>query len=470
MESVNPLTKIIHVPTLQPRVLDASWDPTNIPKPLTAILFAIYTLAVTSLSSSACQATFGEAREALLTRYRTATLRALVANDFLTTKDMEVLQAFTLFLFADPESELASTLTGAAIRLGLKMGLHREAGDAAVPCFFAKEMRIRLWWQLRGLDARVRAVSTPGMHPTPYEFGDVRAPLNLNDADLHPDMTEAPPAHDAPTEMMAVLMKFEVTNWLRTSPSTARIFQDIILGAKKDPAEMQREEDRAIDELERIYRDKYLARGDPRVPLHALTHAMARLAVARMRFRVHHPRGRAAAANGGEVRMTRDEADMVFDAAVTTLEMVDVGMRSRFSSHLFTHLTSRFQMDAYIYVINDLRKRCSGERVALAWRLVEDLYGEHPELIEDGENTFFVALGDLTLEAWEARKKGLVGVQGAREADVTPRFIQLLCEKRHGEQDGCVQAALQNPHSLDVLGLTEYADLDWEYWNDFLRL
>ena len=433
-----------------------------------AIMFAIYTLAVTSISSDDCQASFGETRGTLLTRYRAATVRALIATDFLTTRELEVLQAFVLFLLADPESELTSTLTSAAIRLGYKMGLHRENTDPKIS-FFEKEMRVRLWWRLHGLDQRGRGASTLGMRPPPSEFGEVRLPLNINDADLHPDMIEPPIEHNSPTEMLCLLMKFEVFNWLRSSPTAAKIFENIFHGPVRGEMSMKLE-DEAINELEAIYQEKFFRNCDKRIPLHGVTHSMANLAIARMRFRVHHPRGRAAV-SGGEVYMTREESDMLFDSALISLEMVDVGIRSKFSSHLFSHMTTKFQMDAYIYVISDLRRRCSGDRVALAWKLVEDLYNEHPELIDDAENTFFVALGDLTLEAWEARRKELVRGRGVRESDVTPQFIQSLWDKRqNGTEESVQMPTVPDPHGLDGLGLTDEADLDWGYWNDFLRL
>ena len=467
------------MPTLQKRILDASWDLANVSKSLTAILFAIYTLAVTSMSSDDCQASFGITRGTLLTRYRSATVRALIAADFLTTRKLEVLQAFFLFLLADPESELTSTLTGAAIRLGQKMGLHRENTNTDPKIsFFEKEMRVRLWWQFCGLDARVRTASTPGMKLPPFELGDIRLPLNVNDADLHPDMMEAPVEHNGPTEMLGVLVKFELSNWLRSSPKSAKVIENIlqnviqnILQGSSVRSEMSMElQDEAINELEAIYQKKFCSNLDRRIPLHGLTHAMATVAGARMRFKVHHPRGRAAV-SGGEVYMTREENDVLFHSAVTSLEMVSVGINSRFSSHLFTHLTTKFQIDAYIYVISDLRRRCFGDRVNLAWKLVEDLYNEHSELIDDAENTFFVALGDLTLEAWEARRKELVRGQGVRESDVTPHFIRLLWGKRQNRNKESVQMPpVPDHHGLDGLGLIDYNDLDWEYWNDFLRL
>ncbi|KIX10125.1 uncharacterized protein Z518_01206 [Rhinocladiella mackenziei CBS 650.93] len=464
VETVNPFIKIVHVPTLQQRILDASWDLANVPKPLTAMLFAIYTLAVTSLSSEECHASFGETRDTLLSRYRVATVRALIAADFLITREVEVLQAFVLFLFADPESELTSSLTGAAIRLGEKMGLCRETPDPKIS-FFEKEMRVRLWWQLYGLHSRTRANFTPGKTPPLSEFGQVRLPLNVNDADLHPNMTEPPIEHSGPTEMLCVLMKFEVFHWLRSSPTAAKVFENIIQGPVRGKMSMELE-DEAINEIEAIYREKYFRNSDKRIPLHGLTHAMANLNIAYMRFKAHHPWGRAAV-SGGEVYMTQEESDMLFDAALTSLEMVNEGVHSKFSSHLFAHMTSKFQMDTFIYVISDLRQRSGGERVTLAWKLIEDLCNEHPELIDEVDNTFFVALGNLILEAWETRRKELLRAPGVREADVTPSFIQLLWGKRQTENvENVMMPTMLDPPDLDTLG---WAD-DWEYWNDFLRL
>ncbi|PYI09391.1 hypothetical protein BO78DRAFT_394903 [Aspergillus sclerotiicarbonarius CBS 121057] len=464
------MTKIVHVPTLQQRVLDASWDPANASKSLTAILFAIYTIAVTSISSDDCQTFFDESRADLLTRYRTATVRALFQADFLTTKDLEILQALTLFLFSNPGSELTTTLTGATIRIAEKMGLHRESTDPQTS-LFEKEMRIRLWWQLRGLDARCRIASTPALRkpPAPSELGDIRLPLNVNDADLHPDMTEPPLEHSGPTEMMCVLMKFEVSNWHRHSPTAVKLFENVIQGHVRNKALIELE-DKVISELQNIYHEKYFRNSDPRIPLHRLTHAIANISIARLRFNIHHPRGRPTN-DDTEVYITREESDILFESAIIWLDaMVDVSKSSKFSSHLFTHMTTSSQMDAYIYLLSDLRRRCSGDQVALAWKLVEDLYNEHPELIDDG-NDFFLAFGDLTLEAWVARRNELALSRGGVESDGTPRFIQLLWEKRQYQNaDGAELPPIFNTHGLDDFGLQDDKDLNWVYWSELLRL
>lgn len=95
-------------------------------------MFAIYNLVITPMSPEECQQFFGESRVDLLTRYRSATVQGLVKMNFLTTRNIEVLQTLTLFLFPEPESELTCTLVSAAIRLGQMMGLHRENADLSV--------------------------------------------------------------------------------------------------------------------------------------------------------------------------------------------------------------------------------------------------------------------------------------------------------------------------------------------------
>lgn len=61
-------------------------------------MFAVYALAVTSMKSSECVEVFGETSSVLLNRYRSGAAQALIAAELHSTKDLEVLQAFVLFL------------------------------------------------------------------------------------------------------------------------------------------------------------------------------------------------------------------------------------------------------------------------------------------------------------------------------------------------------------------------------------
>lgn len=98
VENVNPMIKILHVPTFQQRIFEVSWNIPSISKPTQAIMFAVYTLAITSLSSSECQKLFDQDRETLIEQYRRSTIQSLIRAELLSTRDIEVLQAFVLFL------------------------------------------------------------------------------------------------------------------------------------------------------------------------------------------------------------------------------------------------------------------------------------------------------------------------------------------------------------------------------------
>lgn len=98
LENVNPLTKIIHAPTLQQRILNASGDLGSIPEDLEALMFAIYCAALTSLDDNEVLQSFGEARSKLLSAHRQNAQNALVNAKLLKTSNLVVLQALIIFI------------------------------------------------------------------------------------------------------------------------------------------------------------------------------------------------------------------------------------------------------------------------------------------------------------------------------------------------------------------------------------
>ncbi len=462
VERVNPLIKIVHVPTIQQRIMDASWGAENLPPSTTALLFSIYSLAVMTLSSSDCEDLFGNTKNELLQRYRSETSRSLMAADLLLTRELETLQAFVLFLIADSESEQNSTLSVLAMRIAQKMGLHLDKPIPRVSCF-ETEMRIRLWWQLRIVDARARQViPNAGWASLPPECDDVRLPLNVNDADLHTDMTEHPAEHTGPTEMIHVLLKYEVYQTLRSCQLGARIFpshngRGIVHGPQFNSCD----NDEILASLARaveIYEDKYLRHCDPKIPLHSISIVTAGLAMARLRFKLHHPRSRP----DGGAGMTKEECDSTFEDALLFLELGKESRNTQFAYYLFCHLSTKHQMDGYIFVISELRRRLTGDRVSVAWRLVEGLYEDNPQLLDDADHhAFYAALGDLTLEAWDAHRRGIAQLVGNHDNEAPPNFIAVLRSKR-----GKDIAGGDGGTAVDVTGEAVLQDVmwDWDGW------
>ncbi|KAL2209792.1 hypothetical protein CC79DRAFT_1394119 [Sarocladium strictum] len=424
VQSVNPLTKILHVPTVQSRILGASWEADQVPKPLCAVMFAVCTLSVTAMSTENCLAVLGEARSDLILRYRSATVRALLEADLFTTTDTEVLQALALFLLADPDSDLSSTLVGTAIRIGQRVGLDREATYSKLSVF-ERELRIRLWWQVCAIEGRIRTpfVAKPKFPQT--SLGDIRKPLNVNDADLHPDMVEEPAEIDGPTEMTCVLMKYSVFSIWRSSTRNAGVFENIFQATPRQKA-LTTMENSVIQDIKNLF-EHSIYRLDPSIPLHGLAHAMAQLYLARLRFKVLHPRNRPQ--TNGQVYMSQDDSDALFDSAVTIMDKTDFGLRSKLSPHMFLYMTSKVSMDHVIYILSELCQRCTGDKVHLAWRLIENLFNDHPELLHDEATTFAIQLGKLTIDAWQAYRSAAWQGEKAFETQPLPTFVQRLWER-----------------------------------------
>lgn len=115
ISNVNPLLKLSHVPTLQGQIIGAAGNPAKIPKPLEALMFGIYFMAVTSMKDDDVQSTFGEDRNVLLARYHAATQQALVNAAFMRTTEIMVLQAYTLYLVSRHSAQLGCQTLGTDI-------------------------------------------------------------------------------------------------------------------------------------------------------------------------------------------------------------------------------------------------------------------------------------------------------------------------------------------------------------------
>jgi hypothetical protein len=98
LDNVNPLVKVFHVPTVQYIITDASGNADKIPRNVEALLFAIYCIAVETLSEGECTEIMYEPKSVVVQRFRSGAQNALINASFLKTSDLMVLQALTLFI------------------------------------------------------------------------------------------------------------------------------------------------------------------------------------------------------------------------------------------------------------------------------------------------------------------------------------------------------------------------------------
>lgn len=155
-DSVEPLVKVLHIPTFEPTFNEAIAHPEKVGKGLESLLFAIYYGAVTSKTPEECLQRWGEDRSSLLNRYRFALEQALARANFLYCDEIVILQAFVIFLILlrrNDDARKIWTMTGLVVRIAQTLGIHRDGSHFGLAPFEI-EMRRRLWWQVCVLDAR----------------------------------------------------------------------------------------------------------------------------------------------------------------------------------------------------------------------------------------------------------------------------------------------------------------------------
>lgn len=98
LDRVNPLFKVVHVPTIQPVVLEGAISMASLPHHQQALIFSIYTTAALSLSESESIQALGMSREAAVQRFLSGTKVALIRFNFLKNYNMTALQALIHFM------------------------------------------------------------------------------------------------------------------------------------------------------------------------------------------------------------------------------------------------------------------------------------------------------------------------------------------------------------------------------------
>jgi hypothetical protein len=216
-DNVLPIVRIFHTPTLTRLFWDAVVTPDSLEKETEALMFAIYYSAVISLDSAQCAEIVGAPRSATVERYRFAAEQALARANLLNTQSVLLLQAALLYLSvlrSDDGTRTVWSLIALASHVARSMGLHRD-GTTFNLSPFETEMRRRIWHNVCLMDHR--STEYHGYEPIVADETafDTRLPLNVNDAEISPDMTELPPESDGATDMTLLLVRCHAlrANW-----------------------------------------------------------------------------------------------------------------------------------------------------------------------------------------------------------------------------------------------------------------
>lgn len=104
IERVNPLSKVIHVPSLQPYLVEACVGMENVPQNIQGLLFAIFLMAVIAMREEETQEYLGMPRDQAFTRFSSGTRRTLRNQDFFCKNDLVIIQTLAVYTVGVPTS------------------------------------------------------------------------------------------------------------------------------------------------------------------------------------------------------------------------------------------------------------------------------------------------------------------------------------------------------------------------------
>ncbi|KAK7932078.1 fungal-specific transcription factor domain-containing protein [Apiospora marii] len=399
-------------------------QPVDASKEDECLLFAIYHFAAHSMSDEECLLELGQTRSGLLSKFSYAFRQALVNASWLRTTDMTVLQALVLYLIAtrltsDPHTYWI--MTGVAVRIAQRMGLHHDREDAELSVFDV-EMRRRLFWQLIPLDGYAAQVSGTGISIPPNSW-DTKQPRNINDSQIWPGMTEKPVPQEGPTEMIFYLVKAQLSdlyNRTGVKATTSGPTVDLKTGAELD---------KMIDRVEGAIEIKYLRYCELGNPLHfvLLGHVRSAANSVRLRNRISRLAARTDASDQ-ELRDLCVLADKILETDNALYRNPSVkGFRWK--------IESLFIWDALKCILMGLSRPglyVTADEANVTWDKVSEVYSNHFEITE-ARGAMQVIVGKATLRAWNANPPSL--------PILDPMFITRL-RSRHEKTD--------NPRPLDA--------------------
>ncbi|KAK4213664.1 hypothetical protein QBC37DRAFT_422608 [Rhypophila decipiens] len=406
LDNINPLLKITHVPTLQPRIIDAASHVEDMCPRLEALMFSIYCVAVHSMTDEDCFASFHISRDQLLSCYQLGCKQALLRCTPWRSNDRDCLTALYLYLLSisqqvDPRS--LACMVAVAIRIAQRMGMPYEPASSISGCKALEfEMRRRLWWSLVLLDNQLCEMLHQERSTSLCPAWDCRVPLNVNDFELRADMKKPPAKNEkAATETLFVVVRSELADFLRRSASHLAI-----IGGGKPPPEMvnlARREGGELKVLEKMIESKYLVHCDPENALHYMTLWCTRGFFARARLVDHYLTYSSAPPD----QLTETQRSQGYEYAIRMLEC-DTKIRTSPLMQGYVWYVEAFQCPivAILHILHGLAKRPGEEHADKAWNAVCQNY----EALMKGpkhhrsQSIFALKFSAVVLQAWDARQ------------------------------------------------------------------
>ncbi|THX92550.1 hypothetical protein D6D03_10424 [Aureobasidium pullulans] len=351
------------------------------------------------------------------------------------------------------------SLMGLTIRNAEALGIHRDGAILRLNPV-ETESRRRLWWHLQHLDLAlgVRCGTTP---LTLMAGWDANVPLNVEDSDLNPDMTEAPAERKGLTSLSYCLWTYWIVSQQREFFSSNRGKLGISWASNKSLPHATKIS--LINTMEEGLNKKFLQYCDPIKPLDILVQLTSRALICTMRMFTLHPMS-----FSGDANITDEQRHaQLVEAAIKSLEY-NIALNSRPEIQRFQwFINGYFQWHAFISVIVEVMQLKGSPEAQRIWDLLSDLYTYNKNLLELSEDRRKLHAAELITSAWKAR-------QTADPSAYKPACVSILepllsdnrgdATKTQTEVVGQPLEPVMTDEDLGAMLDLEFQDIDWGFW------
>lgn len=325
------------------------------------------------------------------------------------------------------------------------MGLSNESTYAKHSVMEA-EMRRRLWWSIVALDNRLCEMSdTKSSSLTPT--WNCKTPNNLNDTDLRLEMRKLPVAHDRPTEAIFVIVRSEISNYVRYCDFHLDFFSPVLKFVVKHIQPGFAADTARLTALEKLVEEKYLKFCDEDNPIHFMTIWTSRAVLAKYRLMEHYLRIYSAAKNAAP------RHDAAMDHAINMLECDTKLITSPLTRGFYWFIHFQFPFPAYTQLVHDLKRTPVGEGMERGWQALSASYEARFLTLHQDSGMFFKLFHTAILQSWDAREAELLKLGG--QVDV-PQIIWLLREKKAQKSRGSQKATPESSDFSANLNLDDF--------------
>ncbi|KAH8660121.1 fungal-specific transcription factor domain-containing protein [Xylariales sp. PMI_506] len=420
LDRVNPITKIIHVPTVQPLLIEAMGDILSLSEPEQTLLLSIYLIAVTSMQDEECRRLMSYSKTDALNRFSTGVCIMFKRVNILQSYDLIVLQALVFYMYSllgRHNRDAAWIMNGVLVRIAQKMGLHMD-GENLNLSPFESEMRRRIWWQIVQLDIHYAQMTGLGFSLLPRGW-NTRKPTNISDSDMYPTMSSIRPT-DGPTDMIYCMMTSDISEFIHSES----VIQSLITHYQSAPLSVS-EMGKAHEQIEQLesrvaaIAEKY---GDRSMsPVHELGLDTGSFVVRMLREIVAY----------SQELMNREEkiwnpTDILWKVMIPSgYRYAELLQSVKARGCFLWYFAAQFPVEIMTFIVGQLAGHVEGPSVDKAWIHVQQIYYYHQDLLDMSIKPH-VELGTYVLRSWRKRTELL-----RNSGQVPPEPLECILELRH---------------------------------------